>query len=62
MFVASMTDLSDFFVRVSSGALKHVALVFPAASRDEVKGNTVWQLCQRHLSIDNCTLVECEQI
>ena len=57
-FVASMTDMSDFFVRVSSGALKHVALVFPAACRDEAAGNAVWQLCQRYLSIENCSLLE----
>ena len=53
-FVASMTDMSDFLVRVSSGALKHVALVFPAASRDEAAGNAVWHLCQRRLSSGNC--------
>ena len=62
IFVASMTDMSDFSVRVSSGALKHVDLVFPAASRDEVQGNAVWQLCQRHLSTDNCFLLEPERI
>ena len=57
-----MTDMSDFLVRVSSGALKHVALVFPAASRDEVAANAVWQLCQRHLSTENCSLLEYERI
>ena len=50
-----MTDMSDFLVRVSSGALKHVALVFPAASRDEVAGNEVWQLCERDLSSESCS-------
>ena len=58
IFVASMTDMSDFFVRVSSGALKHVALVFPAASRDEAAGNAAWHLCQDHLSTNNCSLLE----
>ena len=58
IFVASMTDMSDFSVRVSSGALKHVALVFPAASREEAAGNAVWHLCQDHLSTNNCSLLE----
>ena len=53
-----MTDMSDFLVRVSSGALKHVALVFPAASREEAAGNAVWLLCKNHLSTNNCFLIE----
>ena len=53
-----MTDMNDFVVRVSSGALKGVALVFAAASRDEAAGNAVWQLCQSLLSTDNCCLLE----
>ena len=53
-----MTDMNDFVVRVFSGALKGVALVFAAASREEAAGNAVWQLCQSLLSTDNCCLLE----
>ena len=53
-FVATLTDMSDFLMRVSSGAITHLALVFPVASRDEVAENTVWQLCHNILARENC--------
>ena len=54
-YVASLADMSDFLIRMSSGAIQRVALVFPAARHDEVAGNEVRRLCQRHLSPDNCS-------
>ena len=54
-FVASLADMSDFLMRVSNGVIHRVALVFPSALHDELAGNEVWRLCQRHLSLENCS-------